>query len=80
MTNFDAADHHDTNWGMCQGCSWFLVEPGTAVSASACGQCGQPENQYLQLRVVGESGCNHFLAGHPQEAAGASRPPALAHH
>lgn len=68
----------ENNWGHCQDCQWFQVEPDASVDESTPGHCIQPELQPFMLRVSGASGCNHFLAGQNARAEGASAEPPVA--
>lgn len=63
------------SWGLCKDCEWWQIEPGATSKDLTLGQCIEDDLQEFQLRVSGNSGCNHFKPGEPARAAGASEAP-----
>jgi hypothetical protein len=69
-----ASDH----WGLCKDCKWWQIEPEGRAADHTIGMCIDEELLTYQLRVSGNSGCNHFLPGRPAKAAGSSAKPPVA--
>jgi hypothetical protein len=67
-----------TAWGLCKDCKWWQIEPGSSVANNTMGLCIDEDLQSCQLRVSGNSGCNHFMNGKPARAKGSSDQPATA--
>jgi hypothetical protein len=65
-------------WGLCKDCKWWQIEPGASVQNNTMGLCIDEDLQPYQLRVSGNSGCNHFMPGKPARAEGSSDQPATA--
>jgi hypothetical protein len=65
-------------WGLCQDCKWWQVEPDAKVVARTLGLCIDEDLQRFVLRVSGDSGCNRFMPGEPARAAGSSGAPPTA--
>jgi hypothetical protein len=63
---------HHGEWGECHHCKHFQVEPDAEIGGDTLGHCTHHELEHFQLRVSGESGCNHFERGTPSRAEGAS--------
>jgi hypothetical protein len=66
------------NWGLCESCKWWQVEPDASIAAATMGLCIEEQLQPYQLRVSGKSGCNVFKKGTPARAAGSSETPPTA--
>lgn len=65
-------------WGLCKDCKWWQIEPDATVQNNTMGLCIDEDLQEFQLRVSGNSGCNHFMKGKPARAKGSSDQPATA--
>jgi hypothetical protein len=65
-------------WGLCKDCKWWQIEPDAAIEDHTLGLCIDEDLQPYQLRVSGDSGCNHFMEGTPARAEGSSEAPATA--
>jgi hypothetical protein len=63
------------NWGLCQNCSWWRIEPQAEPAAMTIGLCMHEKLRPYLLRVLGVSGCNCFTAGECQREPGASAAP-----
>jgi hypothetical protein len=68
----------ETDWGLCNDCKWWQIEPNAKVSKTTLGLCIDEELQPFVLRVSGESGCNRFMEGEPVRAKGSSKAPPVA--
>lgn len=68
----------ETDWGLCNDCKWWQIEPNAKVSKTTLGLCIDEELQPFVLRVSGESGCNRFMEGEPARAKGSSKAPPVA--
>ena len=68
----------NSQWGLCQDCKWFQVEPGAVVGDNTMGLCIEEELQDARLRVSGNSGCDYFMAGTVARAEGSSSAPPTA--
>jgi hypothetical protein len=66
------------NWGLCKDCEWWQIEPEANISNTTMGLCSEDDLQPFQLRVSGNSGCNHYAPGEPARAAGSSAAPPTA--
>ena len=63
-------------WGLCQRCKWWQIEPGATVKDTTMGLCIEEDLQPYVLLVSGNSGCHKFMSGDPARAEGsASQPP-----
>ncbi len=67
--------HGDHEWGLCKDCEYWQIEPKAKVADGTLGLCVHDELEHFQLRVSGQSGCNHFKAGEPRRAEGSSEAP-----
>jgi hypothetical protein len=67
-----------TEWGQCEDCKWFQVEPGASVGHNTLGLCIEESLLHARLRVSGNSGCNYFMAGEVARAEGSSSAPPTA--
>jgi hypothetical protein len=65
-------------WGLCRDCKWWQIEPDAVIGDATLGLCIDEDLQPYQLRVSGDSGCNHFMEGEPARAKGSSDAPATA--
>jgi hypothetical protein len=65
-------------WGRCRDCKWWQIEPDAVIGDETLGLCIDEDLQPYQLRVSGDSGCNHFMEGKPARAKGSSDAPATA--
>lgn len=68
----------DSDWGLCKDCKWWQIEPDASLEDTVMGLCIEEDLQPYRLRVSGNSGCNHFMAGEPAHSAGSSAAPPLA--
>lgn len=68
----------DRDWGLCQDCKWWQLEPEAAVENLTLGLCIEEDLQEFRLRVSGNSGCNRFMAGRPARAKGSGEAPPTA--
>ncbi|MEO8481109.1 MAG: hypothetical protein ABI634_02795 [Acidobacteriota bacterium] len=68
----------DSEWGLCKDCKWWQIEPGADIEDHTCGLCIDEDLQPYRLRVSGDSGCNHFMAGEPARAKGSGSAPPTA--
>jgi hypothetical protein len=68
----------ETDWGLCNECKWWQIEPKATVSKTTLGLCIEEELQPFLLRVSGESGCNRFMEGDVARAKGSSKAPPVA--
>jgi hypothetical protein len=66
------------HWGLCKACKWWQIEPKSHAHDHTMGMCIDEDLLDYQLRVSGNSGCNHFMEGAPAKAAGSSAKPPLA--
>jgi hypothetical protein len=66
------------DWGLCQDCKWWQIDPGATVANTTMGLCIEEKLQSFRLRVSGNSGCNCFMAGEPAHAEGSSAAPPTA--
>jgi len=63
-------------WGLCKTCKWWQIEIGAAAKSDTLGLCIDEDLLEYNLRVSGDSGCTHYMAGEPAHAGGsASAPP-----
>ena len=69
---------NSSDWGPCETCKWWQIEPGASAKASTMGLCIDEELQPYRLRVSGTSGCNHWMEGKPAHAKGSSESPPTA--
>jgi hypothetical protein len=67
-----------SDWGLCQDCKWWQVEPGASLLESTLGLCIDEDLQPFRLRVSGASGCNRFQPGEPARAVGSGDEPPTA--
>ena len=63
------------NWGLCQNCRWWRIEPQAEATAMTIGLCAHDKLRPHLLRVLGVSGCNCFAAGECGRMDGASGMP-----
>jgi len=68
----------DTDWGLCNDCKWWQIEPKAKLGKATLGLCIDEELQPFVLRVSGDSGCNRFMEGEPARAVGSSKAPPTA--
>ena len=68
----------EKTWGECTDCKWWQIEPDATVQNLTMGLCIDEKLQPYLLRVSGNSGCNHFMAGKPARAEGSSAAPPVA--
>ena len=68
----------ESTWGLCKDCKWWQIAPEGSIANNTMGLCIDEELQPFRLRVSGNSGCNHFMAGEPARAAGSSAAPPTA--
>jgi hypothetical protein len=68
----------EETWGLCKDCKWWQIEPDARVADGTLGLCIDEDLQPFQLRVSGDSGCNHFMEGIPARARGSSAAPPVA--
>jgi hypothetical protein len=66
------------DWGLCMDCRWWQIEPDVKIEQHTLGLCIDEDLQPFRLRVSGDSGCNHFMAGEPARARGSSSAPPTA--
>jgi hypothetical protein len=66
------------DWGLCKDCKWWQIEPDAPVAAETYGLCIDWDLQPFQLRISGDGGCNHFMAGEPAREKGSSGAPPTA--
>ncbi len=71
-------NHSDKQWGLCKDCKWWQIEPDGSRANTTMGLCIDEDLQPFQLRVSGNSGCNHFMPGEPAKARGSSEAPPVA--
>ena len=63
-------------WGFCKDCRWWQLDINARVDRDVMGVCIEQELEAIQLRVSGNSGCNHFAAGrHPHKKGSSAVPP-----
>ena len=65
-------------WGLCKSCEWWQIEPSAPVKSETLGLCIDEDLQPFQLRVSGDSGCNHYMqmkSGPARAAGSAAAPP-----
>jgi hypothetical protein len=67
-----------SEWGPCNGCKWWQIEPNVPATDKTLGMCIEEKLVPFQLRVSGDSGCNLFVEGAPARAAGSSSKPPTA--
>jgi hypothetical protein len=67
-----------TDWGLCNDCKWWQIEPKKKASKTTLGLCIEDKLQPYVLRVSGDSGCNRFVEGEPARAKGSSKAPPVA--
>jgi hypothetical protein len=65
-------------WGLCQDCKWWQVEPDAQIAKSTLGLCIDEKLQPYRLSVSGNSGCNRFMPGSPARAKGSGAQPPTA--
>ncbi|MGE3276313.1 MAG: hypothetical protein AB7O67_14465 [Vicinamibacterales bacterium] len=65
-------------WGNCQDCKWWQIEPDARVGAKTLGLCIDEALQPFRVLIEGDGGCNRFMAGEPARAAGSSAAPPTA--
>lgn len=65
-------------WGLCQECKWWQIEPDATIGDRTMGLCIEEQLQPFQLRVSGDSGCTLFMPGDPARAKGSSEKPPVA--
>jgi hypothetical protein len=65
-------------WGLCEDCKWWQIEPNATVEAHTLGLCIDEDLQPFRIRVSGDSGCTHFMPGEPARAPGSSSAPPTA--
>jgi hypothetical protein len=65
-------------WGLCEDCKWWQIEPAAKVEDHTLGLCIDEELQPFLIRVSGDSGCKHFMSGEPARARGSSSAPPTA--
>lgn len=65
-------------WGSCNGCKWWQIEPKAPVGDTTMGLCIDTPLQPYRLLVSGSSGCNRFMKGTPARAEGSSSCPPTA--
>jgi hypothetical protein len=68
----------DSEWGLCQDCKWWQIEPDARITSTTNGLCIEEQLQPFLLRVSGDSGCNRFMSGDPARATGSSSAPPTA--
>jgi hypothetical protein len=68
----------ETDWGLCNDCKWWQIEPKAKTSKTTLGLCIEEKLQPFLLRVSGESGCNRFMEGDAARAKGSSKAPPVA--
>ncbi len=68
----------DSDWGLCKDCKWWQIEPEAGIENLTLGLCIDEDLQPYNLRVSGNSGCNHFMPGKPARAKGSSTQPPTA--
>ncbi|MDR3618001.1 MAG: hypothetical protein P4L85_01530 [Paludisphaera borealis] len=66
------------DWGLCQDCKWWQLEPEASVESLTLGLCIEEDLQEFRLRVSGDSGCNRFMSGKPARAKGSGEAPPTA--
>jgi len=66
------------NWGLCQDCKWFQIEPKATAGERTLGLSIEEDLQEFRLRVSGASGCNRFTEGDVAHAKGSSSAPPTA--
>lgn len=67
-----------SEWGFCKDCEWWQIELDVQLTNTTMGLCREDELQPFQLRISGNSGCNHFSAGEPVRVAGSGEAPPAA--
>jgi hypothetical protein len=65
-------------WGLCQDCKWWQIEPDAQIAKSTLGLCIDEKLQPYRLSVSGNSGCNRFMPGSPAKAKGSGAQPPTA--
>ena len=65
-------------WGLCKSCKWWQIEPDAKIQDTTLGLCIDEDMQSFQLRVSGNSGCDHYMTGAPARAAGSAAAPPTA--
>jgi hypothetical protein len=75
MAASDMNAHDDHEWGLCKNCEYWQVEPKAQVADATLGHCVHEELEHFNLRVSGQSGCNHYAPGQPKREEGASAAP-----
>jgi hypothetical protein len=68
----------ESDWGLCQECKWWQIEPKAKPADDVMGLCIDEELQEFRLLVSGNSGCNRFMAGEPAHARGSATAPPTA--
>jgi hypothetical protein len=68
----------ESQWGLCNDCKWWQIEPRSRVSNMTMGLCIDESMQPYVLRVSGNSGCNLFMKGKPARAKGSGAAPPTA--
>jgi hypothetical protein len=68
----------ESDWGLCQECKWWQIEPKAKAADHVMGLCIDEELQEFRLLVSGNSGCNRFMAGEPAHARGSGTAPPTA--
>jgi hypothetical protein len=66
-----------SNWGNCQYCKWWQIEPDGVLLESGYGLCTEKSLERYLLRVSGGSGCGLFVRREqdPARAPGSSANP-----
>lgn len=67
-----------SEWGLCEDCKWWQIEPTAGVENSTLGLCIEEKLQAFRVRVSGNSGCNRFMPGKPARAEGSGEAPPTA--
>jgi hypothetical protein len=67
-----------SDWGVCQACQWWQIEPTASLADTTMGVCIEERLQPFRLRVAGNSGCNRYTPGQPARAAGSGAAPPTA--
>ncbi len=67
-----------SDWGPCESCKWWQVEPETVPDKHILGQCIDEKLQAFELSLSGDSGCNRYMKGQPAKARGAGEQPPVA--
>lgn len=68
----------ETQWGLCQSCQWWQIEPTASIADSTAGLCIDNRLKSFQLSVFGNSGCNRYMKGEPARAEGSGAQPPTA--